>query len=206
MKNLKKNLKIKLKRKKSQKRNNLRRSPKEVKEKTEEKKIEVSVGVDIPLKIDLDSMDESEKTEMADSIANGMRSDLEKLNPFEGGTTEVTAELVKVEGDQAVNRRRREVAAAVAEVEAVYSTPPGADLAAVEIPEQNDLANQFTEAAKVALSSEAFKDVVDETQLENLETTIEVDLPSLIPRTPNVTQLKNSRPTQLSLVNPALLA
>lgn len=125
-------------------------------------------------------MSDSDKTQAADAIAEGIRADMETLNPFEGGTTEI--EVTLRDTSAAGRRRRRSTGSAVADVTVTYSTPAGADLSSIEIPNSNDLANDFTETAKTSLSTaDTLTDIIDTTQLDSIEAEVEIDMPETDP-------------------------
>ena len=125
-------------------------------------------------------MSPKEKYQAAGAISQGIQTDMEGLNPFEGGITEIEVTL----RDSSAARRRRtpSIGSAVADVTVTYSTPPGADLTSIEIPDSTDLANDFTETAKTSLSTvDTLADIVDTTQLDSIVAEVEIDMPETDP-------------------------
>ena len=140
--------------------------------------IEMAVSLAVPLSLDLDSMSDDDKAAASQSIADGLQADMEALNPFAGGETTIEVELRAGTGSA---RRRRETSSAVADVTVTYSTPPGADLSDIEIPETTDFASDFTDAAKSSLEADTFADLVDASQLDSISANVEVEIPEVDP-------------------------
>ena len=138
----------------------------------------MAVSLAVPLAIDLDSMSDDDKAAASQSIADGLQADMDALNPFDGGVTTIEVELRAVAGNA---RRRRDTSSAVADVTVTYSTPPGADLSSVEIPETTDFASDFTDAAKSSLEADTFSSLVDSTQLDSISASVEVEVPEVDP-------------------------